>query len=156
MSVPAVDPAQIALFLDVVFSWCDGLIPLRGLPDKGVTPPSPSDLRWLPADGGAAATIAGCAEAAAPIGRAIYVIPGTVAQRGEARAEHVVQMQALVVDLDEGDMVFGSEAQVDPESGEVLSTGKPVVASHYKSPANGLCMELDDPCNWPDPEDDHA
>ncbi|PAU94059.1 AAA family ATPase, partial [Paracoccus salipaludis] len=53
-------------------------------------------------------------------------------------------------------MVFGREAQVDPETGEVLSTGKPVVASHYKSPANGLCMELDDPCDWPDPEDDHA
>ena len=71
MSVPAVDPAQIALFLDVVFSWCDGLIPLRGLPEKGVTPPPPSDLRWLPADAGAPATVAACAEAAAQISRAI-------------------------------------------------------------------------------------
>lgn len=104
MSVPAVDPAQIALFLDVVFSWCDGLIPLRGLPEKGVTPPPPHDLRWLPADTEASEIIERAAEAAAPIGRAIYVIPGTVAAQGEARAEHVLQMQALIVDLDKGDI----------------------------------------------------
>ena len=53
-------------------------------------------------------------------------------------------------------MVFGREAQVDPATGEVLSTGRPVIPSHYKSPANGLCMELDDPSDWPNPEDDHA
>ena len=29
------DPDQIAIFLDVVFSWCEGLIPLRGFVDKG-------------------------------------------------------------------------------------------------------------------------
>ncbi|WP_418024622.1 AAA family ATPase [Paracoccus sp. TD-10] len=140
MSVPAVDPAQIALFLDVVFSWCDGLIPLRGLPDKGVTPPPPSDLRWLPADGGAAATIAGCAEVAAPIGRAIYVIPGTVAQRGEARAEHVVQMQALVVDLDEGDIAAKraqlmrhlGPATLTVESGGVTEAGQPKLHLWWK------------------------
>ena len=140
MSVPAVDRAQIALFLDVVFSWCDGLIPLRGLPEKGVTPPPPSDLRWLPADAGAPATIAGCAEVAAPIGRAIYVIPGTVAQRGEARAEHVVQMQALVVDLDEGDIAAKraqlmrhlGPATLTVESGGVTEAGQPKLHLWWK------------------------
>ena len=53
-------------------------------------------------------------------------------------------------------MVFGREEQVDPETGEVLATGKPVVPSHYKSPANGLCLELEDPTDWPFPEDDHG
>ena len=38
--------------------------------------------------------------------------------------------------------------------GEVLATGKPVIPSHYKSPANGLCLELEDPTDWPLPEDD--
>jgi len=147
MSVPAVDPAQIALFLDVVYSWCDGLIPLRGLPEKGVVPPPPSDLRWLPADGGAAATIAGCAEVAAPIGRAIYVIPGTVAQRGEARAEHVVQMQALVVDLDEGDIADKrahlichlGPATLTVESGGVTEAGQKKLHLWWKltEPAEG-------------------
>lgn len=104
MSAPGIDRDQIALFVDVVFSWCDGLIPLRGLPEKGVAPAPPSDLRWIPADGHAASIIATAAETAAAVGRAIYVIPGTVAASGEARAEHIRQMQALVVDLDAGDI----------------------------------------------------
>ncbi|HMQ42570.1 MAG TPA: AAA family ATPase [Paracoccus sp. (in: a-proteobacteria)] len=147
MSVPAVDPAQIALFLDVVFSWCDGLIPLRGLPEKGVTPPPPSDLRWLPADAGAPATIAGCAEVAAPIGRAIYVIPGTVAQCGEARAGHVLQMQALVVDLDQGDIVAKRDhlirhlgpATLTVESGGITEGGQKKLHLWWKlsEPAHG-------------------
>jgi len=29
------DPDQVAIFLDTVFSWCEGLIPLRGFVDKG-------------------------------------------------------------------------------------------------------------------------
>jgi hypothetical protein len=51
------DPGQICTFLDTVFSWCEGLIPLRGFVDKG-----------------------------------------------QARAADVLQMQALVVDLDAGDI----------------------------------------------------
>lgn len=96
MSTPGIDRDQIALFVDVVFSWCDGLIPLRGLPEKGVTPAPSNDLRWVPAGAGAHKVIATAAEAAASVGRAVYVIPGTVAASGEARAEHVRQMQALV------------------------------------------------------------
>jgi hypothetical protein len=37
-------------------------------------------------------------------GAAVYVIPGTVAEQGQARAADVLQMQALVVDLDAGDI----------------------------------------------------
>ena len=104
MSAPGIDRDQIALFVDVVFSWCDGLIPLRGLPEKGVTLVPSNDLRWIPADASAPEIIATAARAAASVGRAIYVIPGTVGNSGEGRAEHVRQMQALVVDLDEGDI----------------------------------------------------
>ena len=104
MSAPGIDRDQIARFVDAVFSWCDGLIPLRGLPEKGVTPVPSNDLRWIPADAGAPEIMATAAEAAASVGRAIYVIPGTVGHNGDARAEHVRQMQALVVDLDEGDI----------------------------------------------------
>lgn len=140
MSVPAVDAAQIALFLDVVFSWCDGLIPLRGLPEKGITPSPPHDLRWLPADASASSVIAACAESAAPVGRAIYVIPGTVARQGEARAEHVLQMQALVVDLDEGDIAAKrahlvrhlGPATLAVESGGVTDAGQPKLHLWWK------------------------
>ncbi|WP_423209308.1 AAA family ATPase [Paracoccus yeei] len=104
MSGPTIDRDQIALFVDTVFSWCDGLIPLRGLPEKGVDPAPSSEFRWLPAEAGATDQITVFAEAAAMCGRAVYVIPGTVVASGQARAEHVRQMQAVVVDLDEGDV----------------------------------------------------
>ncbi|MBB1493229.1 AAA family ATPase [Paracoccus sp. MC1854] len=104
MSGPDIDRDQIELFLDTVFSWCDGLIPLRGLPEKGVEPAPSSEFRWLPADDSAADQITVFAEAAAMCGRAVYVIPGTVTASGQARAEHVMQMQAVVVDLDDGNI----------------------------------------------------
>jgi hypothetical protein len=52
-------------------------------------------------------------------------------------------------------MQFGSD-RIDPATGEVLTEARPVVPSHYKSPANGACMELDDPFVWPDPEVENA
>ena len=147
MSAPEVDRAQIALFVDVVFSWCDGLIPLRGLPEKGVVPPPSSDLRWIPADTGAAEIIARAAEAAASVGRAIYVIPGTVGASGEARAEHIWQMQALVVDLDAGDIAAKRDHLIHHlgaptlivESGGVTEDGQPKLHLWWKltEPASG-------------------
>src|SRR5262249_57053629 len=41
---------------------------------------------------------------AAEAGMALYVVPGTVAAPGEARAEHVVQTQVVLVDIDHGDI----------------------------------------------------
>ena len=41
---------------------------------------------------------------AAREGAAVYVIPGTVAETGQARAADVLQMQSFVVDLDSGDI----------------------------------------------------
>ncbi len=37
-------------------------------------------------------------------GAAVYVIPGTVAEPGQAKAADVLQMQTVVVDLDAGDI----------------------------------------------------
>ena len=147
MSAPGIDRDQIALFVDVVFSWCDGLIPLRGLPEKGVTPGPPNDLRWIPADAGAPEIMASAARAAASVGRAIYVIPGTVGHNGEARAEHVRQMQALVVDLDEGDISAKRDhlirnlgpATLTIESGGLTEAGQPKLHLWWKltEPAEG-------------------
>lgn len=147
MSEPSIGRDQIALFMDVVFSWCDGLIPLRGLPEKGVDPAPSSDLRWLPADARAADPIATFAASAAPAGRAVYVIPGTVATSGEARAEHVLQMQAVVVDLDGGDIATKRDHLVRHlgpptlvvESGGVTETGQPKLHLWWKltEPAEG-------------------
>ncbi|MBX9751041.1 MAG: AAA family ATPase [Roseococcus sp.] len=100
----APDIEQIAAFLDVVFGYCDGLIPVRGFVDQGQGLDTKPHNIWVPADRHAAASLSVYATWAAREGSAVYVIPGTVAEHGQARAEHVLQMQTLVVDLDTGDI----------------------------------------------------
>ena len=100
----AVDPAAVATFLDVVFGYCEGLIPVRGFVDQGQGFDSRPHNIWVPADHTAPAHLTTYASWAARDGTAVYVIPGTVAEHGEARAEHVRQMQTVVVDLDTGDI----------------------------------------------------
>ncbi|MBU9699330.1 AAA family ATPase [Rhodobacteraceae bacterium HSP-20] len=98
------DPGQIAVFLDTVFSWCEGLIPLRGFVDKGQGRDGKPHNIWIPADDTAPGKLATFAAWANREGAAVYVIPGTVAEQGQARAADVLQMQAIVVDLDAGDI----------------------------------------------------
>jgi len=98
------DPDQIAIFLDTVFSWCEGLIPLRGFVDKGQGRDGKPHNIWIAADVTAREKLATFAAWANREGAAVYVIPGTVAEQGQARAADVLQMQALVVDLDAGDI----------------------------------------------------
>jgi hypothetical protein len=98
------DIEQIAAFLDVVFGYCDGLIPIRGFVDQGQGLDTKPHNIWVPADRHAAASLSAYATWAAREGSAVYVIPGTVAEQGQARAEHVLQMQTVVVDLDAGDI----------------------------------------------------
>ncbi|WPB83688.1 AAA family ATPase [Sediminicoccus rosea] len=100
----APDIEQIAAFLDVVFGYCDGLIPVRGFVDQGQGLDTKPHNIWMSADRHAAASLSAYAAWAAREGSAVYVIPGTVAEQGQARAEHVLQMQTVVVDLDAGDI----------------------------------------------------
>jgi hypothetical protein len=46
--------------------------------------------------------------------------------------------------------------RIDPETGEILDDEIPVVPSHYKSPSNGQCMDLEDPSDWSIREDENA
>ncbi|WP_252929878.1 AAA family ATPase [Paracoccus sp. 08] len=96
------DPEQIAVFLDTVFSWCEGLIPLRGFVDKGQGRDGKPHNIWIPADDTAPEKLETFAAWANREGAAVYVIPGTVEEQGQARAADVLQMQAIVVDLDAG------------------------------------------------------
>jgi len=99
-----VDAVAIATFLDVVFGYCEGLIPIRGFVDQGQGLDTKPHNIWISADTNAPELLATYATWAAREGSAVYVIPGTVAEHGQARAEHVLQMQTLVVDLDTGDI----------------------------------------------------
>ena len=60
---------------------------------------------WIEADAAAFDKLKTFATWAWREGAALYVIPGTVAEQGQARAHEVLQMQAVVVDLDAGDII---------------------------------------------------
>jgi hypothetical protein len=49
-------------------------------------------------------------------------------------------------------MRFGRDPQVDPDTGEVLGDGLPVLPSHYKCPQTGACLEVENPSVWVYPE----
>ncbi|WP_424931915.1 AAA family ATPase [Amaricoccus macauensis] len=98
------DPTQIAQFMEVVFGYCDGLIPVRSFIDKGQGIDGRPHNIWIDADAAAPEKMATFANWAAREGAAVYVIPGTVAESGQARAADVGQMQTIVVDLDTGDI----------------------------------------------------
>jgi hypothetical protein len=47
----AVDLAAITIFLQVVFGYCDGLVPVRGFVDQGQGLDTKPHNIWIPADG---------------------------------------------------------------------------------------------------------
>ena len=98
------DPAQLEIFLDVVFDYCEGMIPVRGFVDKGQGKDGKPNNIWIEADAEAHEKITTFSRWAWREGAAVYVIPGTVAEQGQARAPDVLQMQTIVVDLDAGDI----------------------------------------------------
>ncbi len=98
------DRAQIATFLDVVFGYCDGWIPLRGFIDKGQGLHGRPHNAWIEADAALVEKAFNFAAWAAREGAAFYVVPGTVAGHGQAKAADLKQMQTILVDLDAGDI----------------------------------------------------
>ncbi|MBF0311667.1 MAG: AAA family ATPase [Magnetococcales bacterium] len=148
----APDPKAIATYFELVFGYCDGLIPLRGLTDPGQGLANRPHLAWIEADPLVADKALSFAQWAANNGSAFYVIPGTVAQRGQARADEVVQIQTVLVDLDAGNV----EAKLahlalhlgDPtaviESGGVTTEGQNKLHAYWKlsEPAEGEDLAL--------------
>jgi len=98
------DPAQIAQFMGVVFGYCDGLIPVRSFIDKGQGIDGRPHNIWIEADQATPDKMATFATWASREGAAVYVIPGTVAAPGQAKAAEILQMQTVVVDIDTGDI----------------------------------------------------
>lgn len=47
---------------------------------------------------------------------------------------------------------FGRDDDIDPDTGEVLGTGRAVLPSHYKCPRTGACLEVENPSVWVYPE----
>jgi len=121
----APDAAMVAAYADLVFGWCEGWVAVRALAEKGGPDRAPH-TPFLPADAELAAKLAVQAQWAAEAGMALYVIPGTVAAPGQASAEHVTQMQVVLVDLDGGDITAKRAhllQHLGPPSLEVASGG---------------------------------
>ncbi|WP_245823309.1 AAA family ATPase [Antarctobacter heliothermus] len=98
------DPEQIAQFMEVVFGYCDGLIPVRSFIDKGQGFDGRPHNIWIDAGENVTDKMTTFANWAAREGAAVYVIPGTVAEPGQAKAADIQQMQTVVVDIDTGDI----------------------------------------------------
>jgi hypothetical protein len=131
------DAAQLGVFLDVVFGYCEGLIPVRGFVDKGQGRDGKPNNIWIYADGSALDKLKTFANWAWREGAALYVIPGTVECQGQARAHEVIQMQAVIVDLDAGDIIAKLGHLVHH-----LGTPTLVVESGGRTPEGGLKLHV--------------
>ncbi len=131
------DAEQLGVFLDVVFGYCEGLIPVRGFVDKGQGRDGKPNNIWIEADASAFDKLKTFATWAWREGAALYVIPGTVENQGQARAHEVIQMQAIVVDLDAGDIIAKLAHLV-----RHLGTPTLVVESGGRTPEGGLKLHV--------------
>lgn len=146
------DPEQIAQFMEVVFGYCDGLIPVRSFIDKGQGIDGRPHNIWIEAGSNTTDKMATFANWAAREGAAVYVIPGTVAAPGQAKVADILQMQTVVVDIDTGDIAAKRahlERHLGPptmvvESGGVTPEGQRKAHVWWKltEPAEGMESEV--------------
>lgn len=99
---PQLDREAISRYVNVVFGYLDGLVPLRLLPEKGSEGVRPR-IPFLPVAEIANAIVLQ-AEPAIVAGRGVFVVPGTVHGAGRARASDIAQTGTVMVDLDSGDI----------------------------------------------------
>jgi len=94
--------AEIQTHLHVCFSYLDGFIPARSFPEKGTSHNDSASNIWFEIDEYMAARATEFAISASKHKAGCYIIPGVVKNVGEARSRVVVQMQALLIDIDTG------------------------------------------------------
>ncbi|MDP2359104.1 MAG: hypothetical protein Q8M31_24015, partial [Beijerinckiaceae bacterium] len=143
------DPELIADFLNMVFGYCEGFVPVRSFIDKGQGYNGRPHNIWIEANQAAADKMATFTKWASREGAAVYVIPGTVATAGQASAEHVLQMQAVVVDLDTGD-ITAKRAHLEKHLGAptmVVESGGVTPDGQHKC---HVWWKLSEPCEGED------
>nr|WP_253307808.1 AAA family ATPase [Rickettsia endosymbiont of Ceutorhynchus assimilis] len=87
----------------MVFGYLDGLIPLRSFQEKGGASHKPPANIWIDCDDDKAVKAFNFATATNQRQTAFYVIPGVVAEHGQASSGDILQMQVLLIDIDDGD-----------------------------------------------------
>lgn len=122
--LPPIDAAAVRIFCDVVFGGLQGFVPIRLLAEKGIEGVRPL-LPFVAVDTAAGEILRHAGQAAID-GRGVFIVPGSVARRGKARAQDVAQSQVVVVDLDTGDVagkLAHLEAHLGPATLVVASGG---------------------------------
>lgn len=99
---PSADADVIRAWCDVVFGYLDGLVAVRLIAEKG-TPEQRTRSLFYPVEKLADELIL-LAPRAFREKRAVFVVPGTVANAGSAKAEDICQTGVILADLDEGDI----------------------------------------------------
>ncbi|NRB10183.1 MAG: AAA family ATPase [Rickettsiaceae bacterium] len=94
----------LQIYLHVLYSYSSGYIAFRSFNEKGARYKNKSYNIWLPSDDELNNKAMEFVRKVNRDGLACYTIPGTVAKIGEAKAEHILQMQTMLVDIDQGDI----------------------------------------------------
>lgn len=100
--VPSIDTDAIRIFTDVLFGNLDGLVPVRLLAEQGT--PHKSAISRYPKSSDITTLLVTEAAGAAASRRGVFVVPGTVAIPGRAKAEDISQTGVVLIDLDTGDI----------------------------------------------------
>src|SRR5690554_5057106 len=95
LDTAAIDLAAIERFVEVVFGYLEGYVPIRVLAETGTKDRKP--LGEFPDTGSVLAALHRIAPAAAGNTCGLYVVPGTVARPGSARAADIVQTGAILI-----------------------------------------------------------
>ena len=125
IGTPVPDPEAISKFVEVAFGYCDGFVPVRCLAETGTVDKKPhSEFHRIET---LADALIRLAPRAARDQRGLYVVPGTVAKPGSARARDIIQTAVLLVDLDKGDIAEARahlERNIGPATLAVASGGR--------------------------------
>ena len=119
------DEASIRTFVKFLFSQCVGWAAIREFSEKGQAP-KPARTPFFPINDDLPSRVINEASPAAIDGLGLYIVPGTVAAEGKAKAADVTAMTNVLVDLDRRDVQSYREhlvSHLGPPSLEVASGG---------------------------------
>ena len=103
-----IDRETIETYLKTVYGYCEGYVPIRMFMEKGVIGGTNNfqQLHWIPLT-----NLKLMIEQVKPLverGRnfkmGVYVIPGTVAERNQAKATDIIIYPCFIIDIDSGDI----------------------------------------------------
>ncbi|CTQ45685.1 AAA family ATPase [Roseibium aggregatum] len=99
-----VSRADIEVFVETLYGHSDGFIPLRAFPEKGTDTKVTPRLHWVPNDDKVVDAVYAFAQECAKNRMAAYVIPGTVAEYGQAKADQIRETGTILIDIDAGNV----------------------------------------------------